>query len=219
MSRNTIFRNGFFAFSLLNVVGNGMHSPLLANITKPFLVLLLLGSYFVAASPISRLILAALLLSWLGDVLLIFQSKDSLFFMAGLASFLLAHVFYILYFVRRLRNEGKKVRLITVLLAAAYLFFVLSFLWNGLGELMTPVLVYMFAIGTMLVLALNTKEIVGGKYFMVGAILFAISDSLLALNKFYEPFFLAGALIMATYIAAQYFIVKGAALEKQTQCV
>jgi uncharacterized membrane protein YhhN len=55
------------------------------------------------------------------------------------------------------------------------------------------------------------KNISAGKWMMVGALLFVISDSTLAINKFYKPFEMAGVIIMLTYGAAQFFIVKGAA--------
>jgi len=45
---------------------------------------------------------------------------------------------------------------------------------------------------------------------MTGAGLFVISDSVLAINKFYQPFEAAGILIMLTYGLAQFFIIKGA---------
>jgi hypothetical protein len=37
-----------------------------------------------------------------------------------------------------------------------------------------------------------------------------MSDSILAINKFYQPFEAAGVLIMLTYGLAQFFIVQGA---------
>ena len=46
---------------------------------------------------------------------------------------------------------------------------------------------------------------------MTGALLFVISDSLLAINKFYQPFSIADNLIMLTYGFAQFYIVTGAA--------
>ena len=45
---------------------------------------------------------------------------------------------------------------------------------------------------------------------MAGAMLFIISDSLLAINKFYYPFQMAGIFVMVTYGLAQYFITYGA---------
>ena len=45
--------------------------------------------------------------------------------------------------------------------------------------------------------------------FVFGALMFVLSDSLLAINKFLEPLPYAGISIMLTYCAAQYFIVTG----------
>ena len=45
---------------------------------------------------------------------------------------------------------------------------------------------------------------------IIGAFLFIISDSLLAINKFYQPFGYAGIVIMLTYGIAQLFITLGA---------
>jgi uncharacterized membrane protein YhhN len=52
------------------------------------------------------------------------------------------------------------------------------------------------------------------KLVAIGAILFVISDSLLALNKFYVPFYFADISIIFTYGLAQLFIVLG--LKKQS---
>jgi uncharacterized membrane protein YhhN len=48
-----------------------------------------------------------------------------------------------------------------------------------------------------------------GRVMMFGALLFIISDSILAVNKFYSSFNYAGILIMLTYALAQLFIVMG----------
>ena len=45
--------------------------------------------------------------------------------------------------------------------------------------------------------------------FLTGAVCFVLSDTLLALNKFYAPFPYAAPLVMLTYCAAQYLITKG----------
>ena len=66
--------------------------------TKPLLMPLLLFAVIIKRSEIKlyKLILIALFLSWLGDFLL--QMKG--LFIPGLISFLLAHVFYIVYFLK-----------------------------------------------------------------------------------------------------------------------
>jgi len=65
-----------------------------------------------------------------------------------------------------------------------------------------------------LMLAMHTmfsKNKRAGIWMMVGAILFVVSDSLLALNKFYVAINYAGIIVMLTYGLAQLFIVYGAA--------
>ncbi len=54
------------------------------------------------------------------------------------------------------------------------------------------------------------KNKLAGKLMMIGAVFFLLSDSLLAINKFYRPFELAGILVMLTYGLAQLFITEGA---------
>ena len=76
-----------------------------------------------------------------------------------------------------------------------------------------PVLVYGVVISTMLLLALHLifiKKREAGLWMVGGAVLFVISDSILAVNKFYHPFAGSGAAIMITYGLAQFCIIKGA---------
>lgn len=85
-------------------------------------------------------------------------------------------------------------------------------LYNNLGGLKVPVFVYTTVLISMNIFALNRFGKVNDKSFqliMIGAICFALSDSLLALNKFLIPLPLAGVWILATYAAAQYFITQG----------
>ena len=73
--------------------------------------------------------------------------------------------------------------------------------------------VYGIVISFMLLLALHMLFISNksaGQMMMAGAILFVISDSILAINKFYSPFQNAGILIMLSYGLAQLMIVAGA---------
>ena len=75
-----------------------------------------------------------------------------------------------------------------------------------------PVIVYAVVILTMLTGAINRIEKVKKEsYFLVlaGAILFVISDSSIAVNKFSHQFDSSGMVIMSTYIVAQYLIVAG----------
>jgi uncharacterized membrane protein YhhN len=143
-----------------------------------------------------------------------FVPKNELFFLLGLASFLLAHIFYIIFFhhvrVRESINSNPWFLVIVVIYYAA----LTSWLSPFLGEMKLPVRIYGIVISIMFMLAMHMfviKNKVAGKWMLFGALLFVISDSVLAINKFYEPFDAAGIIIMLTYGLAQLFIVKGAA--------
>jgi uncharacterized membrane protein YhhN len=149
-----------------------------------------------------------------------FQEKDTLFFMLGLAAFLIAHIFYIIFFFNINRKEKSKLNWLLIIAVAAYYFALLTILFPTLGDMKIPVTVYGLVISTMLLFALHVASIKNreaAKWLLTGAILFVISDSVLAINKFYHPFEYSGALIMLTYGLAQWFIVKGAILYLRNQ--
>ena len=157
-----------------------------------------------------NLMLLALLFSLLGDVLLMFVHKSANFFISGLISFLIAHIMYIFVFLKN-RNYEKNTLLFSgiLLIYGASIFY---FLHDGLGDLFIPVLIYMTIILLMANTAFSRKgsvPILSYNLVLIGAILFIISDSLLAINKFYQPIYLAHTSIMFTYTLAQLFIVFG----------
>ena len=121
-----------------------------------------------------------LLLSAVGDALLEVPGR----FVAGLATFLCAHVAYTVAFVfdeRRLRAER----------AIPFAIWLLAAFWwvrRGLGDMTVPVVVYMAAIGTMMWrAAARWREHPGAAAALVGAILFGLSDTLIAIDRFRAP--------------------------------
>jgi uncharacterized membrane protein YhhN len=87
-----------------------------------------------------------------------------------------------------------------------------SFLYDDLADMRLPVIAYAIVILTMLAGAINRIEKVKTEsYYLVltGAILFVISDSVIAVNKFSHQFKSSGIFIMSTYVIAQYLIVTG----------
>lgn len=182
--------------------------------TKPLIVLSLL-LFFITRSQhlnntIKTLTILALVFSLIGDVALLFDGMNPIYFIIGLASFLLAHVMYVLVFLKHRDTRNNPLGFIILMLAyAAFLFYILK---EGLGELQGPVLIYMIVILSMSTSAyLRQKQYNLVSYYLVfiGAILFMISDSVLALDKFYQSFQLSSILIMITYALAQYCIVIG----------
>ncbi len=209
-------------FLTLFLLISGIHLFLLildqdywAAYTKPLLIPVLALAVF--KSPIlygKGLLILALILSWIGDVLLIFADRHELYFIFGLGSFLLAHVFYVILFLKHATMQKLKLFwfAIGLVLVSAYLGIFLTILIPKLGDLTIPVVIYAFIISIMLLSTVRALLTWQNKYSLLvflGALCFVISDSLLAINKFYEQLPQASLLIMLTYLAAQFLITYG----------
>ncbi|MBG6110148.1 putative membrane protein YhhN [Flavobacterium sp. CG_9.10] len=183
---------------------------------KPFLIpFLFLAVYTCGDFPSKKFLLIALTFSWIGDVVLMFADKGQMYFIVGLASFLISHIAYIILFSKQLRinsTRNKAVFWVGITVIIVYLMAMLSVLLPSLGDLKIPVFVYAIVLSTMLLFAFKgylkwSKP--AGMYILLGAVLFVSSDSIMAFDKFYEPLKFSSFLIMSTYIAAQYLIVVG----------
>lgn len=185
-------------------------------ITKPLLMIIM--GWFVLLQPISgkrikALLLFAILFSLGGDVFLLFDQKGGPNFMLGLFSFLMAHLFYIVLFLHikkshRPQRSWNAWIISSLLVYVTVLFYLLS---PNLGELKIPVVIYALVLSTMLISAMHAFHFTNntGRWVIIGAFLFVMSDSLLAINKFYTPFAFAGLAIISTYALAQYLIITG----------
>ncbi len=154
----------------------------------------------------------ALGFSCLGDILLDLDPVK--FFLQGLLSFLVAHFIYILLFVRNwqrpLRPSGRQ-----MLLAAAVLIYSLmlaNWLAPSLSAFAKSVMLYVCAITVMVVTAIFARF--SGPWVWLGAILFLISDSIIAANKFKGGVPMRDYLVWGTYYLGQYGIAIGFLREK-----
>lgn len=184
----------------------------LSLFSKPLLMPLLIG-YFVSASGANRsllkkLVVLALVFSWVGDTVLMFQNIDGMYFIIGLVAFLLAHVMYIVGFTKLKNSTTKVERLAIIVFFLAYSATLVIFLWPGLGNMKAPVMLYALVLTIMGVLGV-IKSTTNHPYITFGVLFFVVSDSILALNKFLIDVPFNGVLIMGTYIAAQWLIVAG----------
>ncbi|MDP5082086.1 MAG: lysoplasmalogenase [Winogradskyella sp.] len=183
-------------------------------IAKPAIVISLLVLFIktseTLSKPIKRLTQFALIFSLLGDVSLLFVDISEHFFTLGLVAFLMAHIMYILLFLKHRNIKKSPLAFIALLLIyAASLFY---FLKDGLGEMFVPVVLYMIAILGMATAAYLRKNLVSMQSYQLvflGALCFMISDSILALDKFYQPIPGSNISIMITYAIAQYLIIIG----------
>lgn len=158
----------------------------------------------------------ALELCFFGDVFLMFSGE--LFFIAGLVSFLIAHVLFIKIVISRIK-EVNFLKMISSAIAFLAVFGLLIFtLKDSLHEMLWPVIIYGLTIATFgtvsLIDFLNTKS-KRSMLMLLGAIIFMISDSLLAINKFYNATHIFEVGIMATYVLAQYIIFRSMILETE----
>jgi uncharacterized membrane protein YhhN len=186
-------------------------------ITKPLLMPVLLG-YFLSSQKGKirtggKWLTGGLLFSMAGDTFLLFQDKNSIFFLLGLSAFLLAHICYIGLFWGIKKENGIEVRWLLPVIVIIYYSVLMTVLFPYLSAMRVPVIVYGAVISIMLLLALHAVFIRGGKGgwgMAAGAVFFVMSDSLLAFNKFYQPFGGAGIYIIVTYAIAQSWITEGA---------
>lgn len=183
-------------------------------IAKPLVALSLMVFFLIQSKALAKsrriLIAMALVFSVFGDTLLLFVERSPHYFLLGLVSFLIAHVLYVIAFLKD-RNSTRKpyVFIVGLLVYALGLFYLLK---DGLNDMLVPVMVYMFVILSMATAAyLRKGNVTINSYLLVliGAVFFMVSDSLLAINKFYESFTYANISIMTTYALAQYCIVLG----------
>ncbi|MDT0553968.1 lysoplasmalogenase [Urechidicola vernalis] len=197
----------FTIISLLHLTGFIIENDALRHVTKPF-ILIFLGLYYWSSVVVKRkLYLIALFFSFLGDVLLI--SISELSFMLGLGAFLLSHLFYISLILRSIRKSSfsdKMMAAIPFVLLFSGLIYLLK---DNLGGLLVPVVLYGLVIslfGTTALLNYNLEKSKPSKELLIGAILFIVSDSILAINKFFSASELMAISVMITYILAQYVI-------------
>lgn len=175
---------------------------------KPLTTLLIGGIALAIPAPVSdlyrTLVVGGLLASMLGDIFLMLP--DERFFAPGLVSFLVAHLLYITAW----RSRGDfGFTWWLLLLYAAYCAVLIYLLWPSVGSLRIPVVVYA---AVLMVMGWQAAEMWltwrdwSALAAMAGAVLFLLSDSALALNKFRAPIAQSSVVVMSTYWAAQLLI-------------
>lgn len=162
-----------------------------------------------AATPYGRLVLAALVASWLGDVLLIARGART-GFVLGLLAFLTGHLLYVGAFASLGLAAGPA--LVAAALVAVAAAGALRWLWPHVeGGLRVAVGAYVLVISAMVVAACGAGAATGRLALPVGALLFYVSDLAVArhrfvvaspANKFWGlPTYYAGQLFLAATVA------------------
>src|SRR5262245_59124480 len=191
-----------------HVAARYLTAPRLAGVLKPLPVALLALLVAAAPAPIPPAyrwaIVAGLVASMAGDVFLLSRAR----FLPGLMSFLVGHCCYIVAFAPAGRWDVPAWLLFAPFLAAGGT--MLAYLWPYLGRFRPPVSAYVLAIAAMGWRA-ATLGGASGRLALAGALVFMVSDGVLAVDRFARPFRAADAAVMVTYYAAQ-TLIAGSAL-------
>jgi uncharacterized membrane protein YhhN len=210
----------FYVNAIVNLFTQVTKNELLDFVTKPLIMITLLVYYLAGRkekpNTLTYLAIGAILFSWCGDIILMLQGRYDGLFVFGLAAFLIAHLFYIATYRKAVLPERSAESRSFIRTRIAFLIFVgaalIYILYPNLENMLVPVILYTFVIISMAIAGVLRKGRTVEKSFIMvysGALLFIMSDSMIAINKFLNPLVQAQLMIMATYIAAQFLIVKG----------
>lgn len=152
-------------------------------------------------STFSKWVIIALLFSVVGDVFLMLDDK---WFVHGLASFLIAHLLYIGGFITYFTIDfttGLTPAVILCIIAIIFYLIILPEVKEQAGVPMSfAVAIYILVIAGMVWLSILS----GVKILIIAAVLFLISDAVLAYDKFKHAFPMSELMVMFTYFSAQF---------------
>jgi uncharacterized membrane protein YhhN len=141
-----------------------------------------------------------------GDVLL-----EMNLFVPGLSSFLLAQLLYGSLFLRYHSSWSANYQRSLLLSCASLVMAVI--MWNYAGDMRLPVTAYLLVI-TFMGLSGNTSTIKG---VALGAAVFILSDSIIAIDRFVMAVPAAVSLIMISYYLAQFLLVSAVVQELESK--
>lgn len=185
--------------------------------SKPFLVLSVIFYYiFAGAGNLSPVLIAALIASWLGDILLI--PKGMKWFTAGGISFMVSHILFITVYIQNVAFVN--VNYAIVIPAAVIYFGIAAFVIYKLRShaskiMQIPLFAYLLFNATMNVFALMqlvSNPCTGTVLAYIGAVMFFISDCSLFIVRFVEDnkiIYKKHFTVMLTYILAEFLITQG----------
>jgi len=142
-------------------------------------------------------------LSLVGDVFLIFEKT---MFLPGLIAFLLAHFCYVAAFYQLPNGPNAIYSAIPFVI---YFAIFMRILWYSLGAMKIPVIIYALTITMMGRFAMNrflNLETIESALAFAGALIFIISDSFLAYDRFKKPILHKYIYVLSTYFLAQWLI-------------
>jgi uncharacterized membrane protein YhhN len=199
----TLWMAAFIGFSLFYIALPDLIPSAWRWLFKIIPIALLLQLAVTRTEGRTRTLLAlGLVLSAIGDVLLALSGL----FVQGLIAFLLAQVTYTVLFLTQFRWQIS--RLPWAVLIVVYALVCTLFIVPEAGDMQLPVTAYMIAISAMAIAA-GFRDDQQFMWVAMGALIFMVSDTLIAVGRFVTPFEYSGVAVMTTYYVAQILICVG----------
>lgn len=206
----------FVAVSVVHLIDSYKDDAKKRARTKGFILPLILLFYLASVKEYSWVLIAALITSWLGDVLLI--PKGTKWFVMGGLSFLASHILFIFTYVPHI-DFANVVWYIVIPIAILYFTVAGIIIKNILPTtpkmMIFPMFAYLIANSTMNVFALMqlfSAPSAGSAIAYIGAVLFFISDCTLFLVRYHKKpdiVFKKHFTVMLTYILGEFLITLG----------
>ncbi|WP_370048409.1 lysoplasmalogenase [Lysinibacillus sp. RC79] len=174
------------------------------NLILIFKVIPMLLIIILAATPKNLGIKKYQLLIVIGLVFCMIGDYTLQWFLIGLTSFLIGHIFYIIaFFSTNERQVPTWAKIVLLVYGASMAVWIAGTVFSS-GEVVLgiAVIAYISVILTMGWTAIRT----GSTFATIGALLFISSDSYLSINKFVMPLPFSHEIIMLTYYSAQILI-------------
>ena len=138
-----------------------------------------------------------------------------MYFMLGIGAFLLAQVSYTINFQFLKEKYSKGFQFLSIVWALIIIIYSVNIWFDlrlKLGDYYIPVMMYLIVISMMAISAGSRyRKTHTGSFILcyTGAIVFMISDTLIAINKWHHAIENERLIVMTTYILAQWMIING----------
>ena len=199
-------------FSAISCIWFAYHEPRrLSYLFKPLTMVLICLTAILGGSSLTvykMMIIGGLVFSLAGDIFLMLPTDR---FLPGLIAFLFAHLCYITAFISEINAVNWWLPIPFIIIGLVFVYFI----FPKLGTQKIPVIIYVVII---LVMGWLASELwyqvpqIGTLMMFIGAILFTVSDLLLAKNRFQGSFKSYKALNLTTYFTAQLLIAISAGM-------
>lgn len=217
---------GFTVLFLLIIIADllalgGEQSQKYRFATKPAITISLMIYTWVKAPKESRIkfgLLLGLMLFLIGNISLMFDGPDEWYFISGIVAFIAGHLIYAYALYRKsyLRHGKLEPSLVGLTLYILMVFYIIG---GSLDHLLPYVLIYMMVLMLFVLIAFIRLPFVpsrSGVRVLTGALLFVVSATVLAIDRFAWPQAGAEYIVLASYCLGQFFFITGGVAETDT---